>query len=48
MLMVGVWFVFDVFGWVNKFEFISLEEFGRSRIDVVVNCFGVFCDLFVN
>ena len=27
---------------------IPLEELGRPRIDVVVNCSGVFRDLFVN
>ncbi|EFN57307.1 hypothetical protein CHLNCDRAFT_143921 [Chlorella variabilis] len=27
---------------------MSLEELGRPRIDVVVNCSGVFRDLFVN
>merc|ERR1712147_588209 len=29
-------------------ELIPLEELGRPRIDVVVNCSGVFRDLFVN
>ena len=38
----------DALGRVNKLELISLEELGRPRIDVVVNCSGVFRDLFVN
>ena len=38
----------DSLGRVNKLELISLEELGRPRIDVVVNCSGVFRDLFVN
>ena len=29
-------------------QVVSLEELGRPRIDVVVNCSGVFRDLFVN
>jgi len=29
-------------------ELIPLEELGRPRIDVVVNCSGVFRDLFIN
>lgn len=29
-------------------QVIPLEELGRPRIDVVVNCSGVFRDLFVN
>lgn len=48
MWMVGVKFVFDVFGWVNKIELVFLEELGCFCIDVVVNCFGVFWDLFIN
>merc|ERR1719207_431442 len=48
MLMVGVMPVSDALGRVNKLELISLEELGRPRIDVVVNCSGVFRDLFVN
>merc|ERR1712078_304523 len=35
-------------GRVNKLELIPLEELGRPRVDVVVNCSGVFRDLFVN
>ena len=38
----------DALGRVNKLEIISLEDLGRPRIDVVVNCSGVFRDLFVN
>jgi magnesium chelatase subunit H len=46
--MVGVKPVPDSLGRVNKLELISLEELGRPRIDVVVNCSGVFRDLFIN
>lgn len=38
----------DPLGRVNKVELISLEELGRPRVDVVVNCSGVFRDLFIN
>merc|ERR1711939_766446 len=38
----------DSVGRVNKLELVPLEELGRPRIDVVVNCSGVFRDLFVN
>jgi len=48
MWMVGVRPVPDALGRVNKLELITLEELGRPRIDVVVNCSGVFRDLFVN
>merc|ERR1719387_2529838 len=48
MLMVGVMPVSDALGRVNKLEVIPLEELGRPRVDVVVNCSGVFRDLFVN
>ena len=48
MMMVGVKPVPDALGRVNKLEVIPLEELGRPRIDVVVNCSGVFRDLFVN
>ena len=48
MLMVGVRPKPDALGRVNKLELIPLEELGRPRIDVVVNCSGVFRDLFVN
>ncbi|ACK68242.1 magnesium chelatase, H subunit [Rippkaea orientalis PCC 8801] len=48
MWMVGVKPVPDALGRVNKLELISLEELGRPRIDVVVNCSGVFRDLFIN
>jgi magnesium chelatase subunit H len=47
-MMVGVKPVPDALGRVNKLEVIPLEELGRPRIDVVVNCSGVFRDLFVN
>lgn len=48
-----LWFVgvkpkSDSVGRVNKLELISLEELERPRIDVVVNCSGVFRDLFIN
>lgn len=46
--MVGVKPVPDALGRVNKLELITLEELGRPRIDVVVNCSGVFRDLFIN
>ncbi len=48
MIMVGVKPVSDALGRVNKLEVIPIEELGRPRIDVVVNCSGVFRDLFVN
>ncbi|MBO9999439.1 MAG: magnesium chelatase subunit H [Cyanobacteria bacterium SID2] len=48
MWMVGVKPVPDALGRVNKLDLIPLEELGRPRIDVVVNCSGVFRDLFVN
>eukprot|EP00884_Botryococcus_braunii_P002250 jgi/Botrbrau1/12025/Bobra.0293s0002.1 len=48
MVMVGVKPVADALGRVNKLEIIPLEELGRPRVDVVVNCSGVFRDLFVN
>ncbi|TVQ42067.1 MAG: magnesium chelatase subunit H [Gloeocapsa sp. DLM2.Bin57] len=38
----------DALGRINKLELVSLEELGRPRIDVVVNCSGVFRDLFIN
>jgi magnesium chelatase subunit H len=46
--MVGVKPVPDALGRVNKLEVISVKDLGRPRIDVVVNCSGVFRDLFVN
>jgi magnesium chelatase subunit H len=46
--MVGVRPMTDSLGRVNKLELIPLEELGRPRVDVVVNCSGVFRDLFVN
>jgi magnesium chelatase subunit H len=48
MWMVGVRPMPDALGRVNKLELIPLEELGRPRIDVVVNCSGVFRDLFIN
>ena len=48
MWMVGVRPVPDALGRVNKLAIIPLEELGRPRIDVVINCSGVFRDLFVN
>ena len=48
MMMVGIRPVPDALGRVNKLEVMSLEELGRPRVDVVVNCSGVFRDLFVN
>lgn len=47
-MMVGIKPVPDALGRVNKLEVIPLEELGRPRVDVVVNCSGVFRDLFVN
>lgn len=46
--MVGVRPLPDSLGRVNKLELIPLEELGRPRVDVVVNCSGVFRDLFIN
>lgn len=46
--MVGVRPVPDSLGRMNKLELIPLSELGRPRIDVVVNCSGVFRDLFIN
>jgi magnesium chelatase subunit H len=48
MMLVGVRPVPDALGRVNKLEMIPLGELGRPRIDVVVNCSGVFRDLFIN
>jgi magnesium chelatase subunit H len=48
LCMVGVKPMADSLGRVNRVEFIPLEELGRPRIDVVVNCSGVFRDLFIN
>ena len=45
---IGVRPVPDSLGRVNKLELIPLEELGRPRIDVVVNCSCVFRDLFIN
>jgi len=46
--LVGARPVPDSLGRVNKVELIPLAELGRPRIDVVVNCSGVFRDLFIN
>ncbi|CAN4089907.1 unnamed protein product [Withania somnifera] len=46
--MIGVRPVADTLGRVNRVEPVSLEELGRPRVDVVVNCSGVFRDLFIN
>lgn len=48
MIMVGIKPVADALGRVNKLEVIPMSELKRPRIDVVVNCSGVFRDLFVN
>ncbi|QQE63954.1 magnesium chelatase [Leptolyngbya sp. BL0902] len=45
---VGVKPLPDSLGRVNKLELIPLEELGRPRVDIVVNCSGVFRDLFIN
>lgn len=47
-MLIGVRPVPDSLGRVNKLELIPLEELGRPRVDVVVNCSGVFRDLFIN
>ncbi|MFM7447438.1 MAG: magnesium chelatase subunit H [Leptolyngbyaceae cyanobacterium] len=46
--MLGVQPQPDSLGRVNKLELIPLSELGRPRIDVVINCSGVFRDLFIN
>ena len=46
--MVGVKRVPDALGCVNKIEPVPLKELGRPHVDVVVNCSGVFRDLFIN
>ncbi|MBW4507174.1 MAG: magnesium chelatase subunit H [Scytonematopsis contorta HA4267-MV1] len=48
MWMIGVRPIPDALGRVNKLELIPLQELGRPRIDVVINCSGVFRDLFIN
>jgi magnesium chelatase subunit H len=45
---VGVRPLPDSLGRVNKLELIPLADLGRPRVDVVVNCSGVFRDLFIN
>ncbi|OSX70306.1 hypothetical protein BU14_0809s0010 [Porphyra umbilicalis] len=46
--MVGVRPLADALGRVSKLQLIPIEELGRPRVDVVVNCSGVFRDLFIN
>jgi magnesium chelatase subunit H len=46
--MIGVNPIADNLGRANRVEPVSLEELGRPRVDVVVNCSGVFRDLFIN
>ncbi|KAA8495996.1 Magnesium-chelatase subunit ChlH, chloroplastic [Porphyridium purpureum] len=46
--MVGVKPMPDQIGRISKLELVPIEELGRPRIDVVVNCSGVFRDLFIN
>jgi magnesium chelatase subunit H len=46
--MVGVRPLPDSLGRINKLDLIPLAELGRPRIDVVINCSGVFRDLFIN
>ncbi len=46
--MIGVRPLPDALGRMNRLELIPLAELGRPRIDVVVNCSGVFRDLFIN
>jgi magnesium chelatase subunit H len=46
--LVGVLPEPDQLGRINKLRLVPLEELGRPRIDVVVNCSGVFRDLFIN
>ncbi len=41
LMMVGIRPVPDALGRVNKLEVIPLEELGRPRVDVVVNCSGM-------
>jgi magnesium chelatase subunit H len=48
LCMIGVKPMPDALGRINRLELIPLEELGRPRVDVVVNCSGVFRDLFVN
>tara|TARA_Y100001968_G_scaffold3388_1_gene2987 strand:+ start:109429 stop:113436 length:4008 start_codon:yes stop_codon:yes gene_type:complete len=45
---IGVRPMPDSVGRINKLELIPLNELKRPRIDVVVNCSGVFRDLFIN
>ncbi|MFN3927591.1 MAG: magnesium chelatase subunit H [Pseudanabaenaceae cyanobacterium] len=48
LCLLGVRPLPDALGRVNRLELIPLSELGRPRIDVVVNCSGVFRDLFIN
>lgn len=47
-LMIGVRPEIDTFGRLKLVEHASLKELGRPKIDVLVNCSGVFGDLFIN
>jgi CobN/Magnesium Chelatase len=47
MWMVSVKPVPDALGRIDKLHTIPLEELGRPRIDVAIDCSGVFRDLFV-
>jgi magnesium chelatase subunit H len=46
--LIGTRPVPDSLGRINKLELIPLSELGRPRVDVIVNCSGVFRDLFIN
>jgi magnesium chelatase subunit H len=48
LCMIGVKPMPDALGRINRLELTPLAELGRPRVDVVVNCSGVFRDLFVN
>ena len=48
LCMIGVKPMPDALGRINRLELTPLSELGRPRVDVVVNCSGVFRDLFVN
>jgi magnesium chelatase subunit H len=46
--LLGARPIADQLGRINKVALIPLAELGRPRIDVVINCSGVFRDLFIN
>lgn len=46
--LIGVRPLPDALGRINNVELVPLEELGRPRIDVVVNCSGIFRDLFLS